>query len=44
MTKADQIAGKEDQRTMWEYLVIAGVLGLWLLLQLWLLPKLGVPT
>lgn len=25
-------------------LIILGILGLWLVLQIWILPKLGVPT
>ena len=29
---------------MKEVLVVLGVLGLWLARQLWVLPKLGVPT
>ena len=29
---------------MKELLILIGVLGLWLALQLWILPKMGVPT
>ncbi len=27
-----------------EFLMVLGFLGLWLVLQIWVLPKLGVPT
>ena len=29
---------------MKELLILVGVLGLWLALQMWILPKMGVPT
>ncbi len=29
---------------MKELLILIGVLGLWLALQMWILPKMGVPT
>ena len=35
--------GKKRRRIM-EYLVVLALLGLWLVLQIWVLPKLGVPT
>lgn len=31
-------------RPIMEYLVVVALLGLWLVLQIWVLPKLGVPT
>ena len=29
---------------LWTILIVAGVLGAWIVLQRWVLPKLGVPT
>jgi hypothetical protein len=32
------------RRIVMESLIILGVLAVWLILQIWVLPKLGVPT
>jgi hypothetical protein len=32
------------QESAMELLIFAAIIGLWLILQIWVLPKLGVPT
>ena len=34
----------EPRRNVMEILIVLGVVALWLVLQIWVLPKLGVPT
>ncbi len=34
----------EPRSRLMESLILLGLLGLWLVLQIWVLPKLGVPT
>jgi hypothetical protein len=42
-TAAPEIAPTGGSRTM-EYLILLAIFALWIILQVWVLPKAGVPT
>jgi len=42
---ANSPAGISHRRIIaMDYLIVLGILALWIILQVWVLPKLGVPT
>lgn len=47
MTKPSRITPSEQQRNenwVMDWLILLGILVLWVILQVWVLPKAGVPT